>query len=66
VESHVLALAAMRAEYPDERRALLELRTREEELKETAHGLLRRIWRIAIGHAERPCGGDHARVVPAS
>jgi hypothetical protein len=45
----VLALAAMRAEYPDERRALLEIRMKEEELRSTAHRLLAEVWRISIG-----------------
>ena len=49
VESHVLALAAMRAEYPDERRALLEIRAKEEDVRETAHRLLATLWHICIG-----------------
>jgi hypothetical protein len=52
VESHVLALAAMRAEYPSERRALIEIRAKEEELKETAHRLLAAVWGISIGAAD--------------
>jgi hypothetical protein len=66
VDSHVLALAAMRTEYPDQRRALLELRTREEELKETAHRLLEQVWRISIGQPEPQSGGEPTRIIAAS
>jgi hypothetical protein len=65
VDSHVLALAALRAEYPDQRRALLELRTREVELKQTARRLLEQVWKIAIGQAE-PQFGEPPRIVAAS
>jgi hypothetical protein len=65
IESHVLGLAAMRAAYPDERRALLELRAKEQELRETAHRLLEQVWQIAIGRAEPQCGGDRAGANPA-
>lgn len=65
VESHVLALAAMRAEYPSERRALLDLRRDQETLKATAHRVLEQVWGISIGYAEEREPKERVRAASA-
>ncbi len=49
VDGHALAHSALRAEYPDERRALLELRAGADALKESARRLLADVWQVKIG-----------------